>query len=93
MRYQRARICASGALLLAVCLFAARCLFPSLSEAVSQALLVMGAIAVLCWFLTALLWCRCPHCGRRIIQKILLLRECPACGKPLWEDSYDFDLP
>lgn len=40
--------------------------------------------------LTALLWGRCPHCGKRIFVNFLRLSKCPACQKSLDADArYD----
>jgi hypothetical protein len=40
-----------------------------------------GAFAV--GLVVMFLWCRCPHCGRRIIRGALLAVKCPGCGKAL----------
>ena len=40
-----------------------------------------GAFAV--GLVVMLLWCKCPHCGRRIIRGALLAVKCPGCGKAL----------
>ena len=31
----------------------------------------------------ALLWGRCPHCGKRLFVNFLRLSRCPRCGKAL----------
>lgn len=43
-------------------------------------LLLLGAAEVIAWFGTGILWCRCPHCGRRVTRGVLLASVCPGCG-------------
>ncbi|MFR3291127.1 MAG: hypothetical protein ACLTSG_13290 [Lachnospiraceae bacterium] len=28
-------------------------------------------------------WCRCPHCGRRLFYKMFQLKVCPGCKRRL----------
>lgn len=57
----------------------------ALEEGTSTYLLV-EIITVLLFaagLLIVVLWCRCPHCGRRLFYKMFQLKVCPGCKRRL----------
>lgn len=57
----------------------------TLEEGTSTYLLV-EIITVLLFaagLLIVVLWCRCPHCGRRLFYKMFQLKVCPGCKRRL----------
>ena len=50
-----------------------------------QAVCVLLAAALIAAVIVvALLECRCPHCGKRIISGVLVLSTCPRCKHNLY---------
>lgn len=44
---------------------------------------VILLISISVWLLTYILWCKCPHCGKRLAHKYLTdCESCPHCKKP-----------
>lgn len=49
-----------------------------------QAFLMLGSLACLAGVLiVSARFCRCPHCGKRIINGVLVLKVCPKCKRSL----------
>lgn len=46
-------------------------------------LVVIAGIVVLGGYIQACIFCRCAHCGRNLMKKVLGQKYCPYCGEPL----------
>lgn len=53
-----------------------------------QLLFISGAfLCILGAAITAFMLCRCPHCGKRILNGVLVLKVCPNCKHSLTTGS------
>lgn len=86
LSFRTARITASATLLLSVLAAALRWAVFAANDLISRTLLALTFAGFGAWFIITIVWCRCPHCGHRIIQKVWIISECPACKGLLLED-------
>ena len=56
-----------------------------LEEGTSSYLLaeILTALLFIAGLLIVVVWCRCPHCGRRLFYKMFQLKVCPGCKRRL----------
>lgn len=45
--------------------------------------IIAGFLCFIAMIVTAAILCRCPHCGKRIISGVLVLKVCPKCKRSL----------
>ena len=49
-----------------------------------QMILLVAALACVAGFvIAALVLCRCPYCGKRILSGVLVIKVCPKCKRSL----------
>lgn len=46
-------------------------------------LVIIAGIVVVAGYVQCIIFCRCPHCGRNLMKKVLGQQYCPYCGEPL----------
>ena len=50
----------------------------------AQIIYIMSAFACIIGIvITSLTLCRCPHCGKRILNGVLVVKVCPRCKRSL----------
>ena len=60
-------------------------LFFTQTDSPEQKFLVLGAFAcVLAVIVVARFMCVCPHCGKRVVSGVLVLKVCPKCKHNLF---------
>ena len=81
--YERGRNIVRVLVVLAIILGVAALMFTQ-ENSREQMLLVIGSAAcVVGVIVVARLLCVCPHCGKRIVSGVLVLRVCPKCRHDL----------
>ena len=81
--YERGRNIVRALVVLAVVLGVSALMFTKENSS-QQMILVIGAAAcVVAVVVVACLLCVCPHCGKRILSGVLVLRVCPRCKHDL----------
>ncbi len=44
---------------------------------------LIGIFIIIISISICVIWCKCPHCGKRIFFKVLSIKRCPHCNKLL----------
>ena len=83
MTFKQAKIVTMVLVLFAVVLCVVGLMGFEEGSAVRNQLGVIASVAFVVGIAVMVLWCKCPHCGRRIIRGALMVKKCPGCGKPL----------
>ncbi len=84
MNFKRARTLAVILLLIAAFMgCAGSILIPTIGNKVAIISVIYIVAAVVVW----IIWCRCPHCGKRIFRRFLVAVQCPRCKGELYEGS------
>ncbi len=83
MTFKQAKIVTLTLILLAVALCVVGLVGFEKGSATRDQLGYIAAGAFAVGLVVMFLWCKCPHCGRRIFRGALLAVKCPGCGKAL----------
>ncbi len=69
--------------ILAVVLGVAALMFTKEDSREQMILVIAAFVCVAAVVISARLFCRCPHCGKRIVNGVLVLKVCPRCKHSL----------
>ncbi len=68
---------------MAIVLGLAALMFTKENTTENAVLAVSSLLCIVAVIFAALRFCRCPHCGKRIINGVLVLKVCPNCKRSL----------
>ena len=81
--YERGRNIVRILVVLAVVLGVCALMFTQENSQEQMFLVIGSAACVVGVFVVARILCVCPHCGKRIVSGVLVLRVCPKCKHDL----------
>ena len=81
--YERGRNIVRVLVVLAIVLGVSALMFTQENSREQMALVIASAACVVGVIVVARFLCVCPHCGKRIVSGVLVLRVCPKCKHDL----------
>ena len=81
--YERGRNIVRVLVVLAIVLGVSALMFTQENSREQLALVIASAACVVGVIVVARFLCVCPHCGKRIVSGVLVLRVCPKCKHDL----------
>ncbi|MCR5137875.1 MAG: hypothetical protein K6C12_12450 [Oscillospiraceae bacterium] len=81
--FERGRRIVIALIALAVAFGLAALMFTKEGTTENMVLALASLACIIAVIAAAMRYCRCPHCGKRIVNGVLVLKVCPSCKRSL----------